>query len=240
MAQLPDTSIWDARYARDGALWGHFPAVSAEETWWRLRGTGARRILVAGCGYGRHAVYFARRGFDTTGLDASRPAIEMAHEAAREDGLELLLTCASATRMPFPHASFDAVYDHALLHHLDAAERVLAIAEYWRVLRPAGLLVVSALSTDDPEFGIGPEIEPGTYRGADGRPEHFFAPGELEAALVGFSAESVVALSEPGEDIHAEPRRFARVIGRRVGDREMAARSRRKWGNQRPRLKRTA
>ncbi len=149
MPRLADTSAWDARYRTRGALWGYFPAVSAEETWWRLRETGARRVLVVGCGYGRHVAYFARRGFDTTGLDASREAIDMAHETAKEDGLDLVLTCASATKMPFPTASFDAVYDHALLHHLSAGDRALAVGEYGRVLRPGGLLVISALSTEE-------------------------------------------------------------------------------------------
>lgn len=235
MPRSPDTALWDARYLEQGALWGHLPAVSAEETWWRLRGTGAKRILVAGCGYGRHLAYFARHGLDTTGLDASRAAIEMAQELARADGLDLVLSCASATRMPFPSAAFDAVYDHALLHHLDASDRELAIAEYCRVLRPGGLLVVSALSADDPENGIGPELEPGTFRGADGRLEHFFESDELESALQGFRVSSLVPISEPGEDIHAEPRRFVRAVAVRWGERELAARNRRRWGGQRPR-----
>ena len=235
LSKLPDTSLWDASYVEGGAIWGRFPSVSAEETWWRLRGTGARRVLVSGCGYGRHAIYFARHGLETTGLDASRTAIDMALEFSREDGLDLLLSCASATKMPFPSAAFDALYDHALLHHLTAADRKLAIAEYRRVLRPGGLLVVSALSAEDPENGIGPELEPGTYRGADGRLEHFFDRDELVAELDGFSIESVVCLNEPGGDADAEPRRHVRVVARRLGERELAARGRRAWGKQRPR-----
>lgn len=233
MARLPDTSCWDLRYAEGGAVWGHYPAVSAEEMWWRLRSTSANRVLVVGCGYGRHVAYFARRGLDTTGVDASRTAIEMAHAAAREDGLEIVLACASVTRMPFPHAAFDALYDHALLHHLTAAERELAIAEYRRVLRPGGLLVVSALSAADPENGIGPMIEPGTFRGADGRLEHFFEPDELAAVLSGFCVESVVPLHEPGDCPGSDPRDYLRVVARRESDREIAANARRRWGNQR-------
>lgn len=239
MARLPDTSLWDERYAEGGALWGHFPAVSAEETWWRLRSTRANRILVAGCGYGRHCAYFARRGFDTTGLDASRTAIEMAHEAARVDGLEIVYSCASATRMPFPDASFDAVYDHALLHHLTEDDRAQAVAEYRRVLRPNGLLVVSVLSIDDPDCGLGPELEPGTFRGADGRLEHFFGPGELTALLEGFEVDSVIPITEEADQWSDEPRRFVRAVARRLYDRELAAIARarrgrveRLWGRQ--------
>lgn len=230
MARLPDTSLWDARYLRDGAVWGHFPAVSAEETWWRLRGTKARRILVAGCGYGRHCAYFARRGFDTTGLDASRTAIEMAHEAAKVDGLEIVFSCASATRMPFPDASFDAVYDHALLHHLGAEERDATVLEYRRVLRPSGLLVVSVLSVEDPDCGLGPELEPGTYRGSDGRLEHFFAPAELSELLDGFEVDSVIPVTEPPDEWGDEPRRFVRAVARRLHDRELAAAARARLG----------
>jgi SAM-dependent methyltransferase len=238
MASNVDSSYWDAHYAEHGVRWGRLPAISAEETWWRLRGTGARRVLVAGCGYGRHAAYFARLGLDTTGLDSSRAAIDMAHTFAVEDGLELVLSCASATHMPFPTAAFDALYDHALLHHLNESARQLAIAEYRRVLRPHGLLVVSVLSEHDPENGVGPELEPGTFLGADGRLEHFFGMQELASALDGFAVESVVGLREPGEAPEADPRFYLRAVARRWGERELAARGRRKWGNQRPRFRR--
>jgi len=238
MAAHADSSYWDVHYAEHGARWGRLPAISAEETWWRLRGTGARRVLVAGCGYGRHAAYFARLGLDTTGLDSSRTAIDMAHAFALEDGLELVLSCASATRMPFPTAAFDAVYDHALLHHLCAPDRQLAIAEYRRVLRPHGLLVVSVLSEQDPENGIGPELEPGTFRGADGRLEHFFGMQELASALDGFAIESLVGLREPGEAPEADPRFYLRAVARRWGERKLAERGRRKWGRQRLRSRR--
>lgn len=235
MTASPNTCVWDDRYAQREAVWGYFPSVSAEEAWWRLRGTGGRRVLVSGCGYGRHVVYFARRGLDTTGIDSSRPAIEMALETSREDGLEILLSCASATRMPFPHASFDAVYDHALLHHLCAEDRDRAIAEYRRVLRPGGLLVVSELSVEDADYGLGPEVEPGSFYGADGRLEHFFGRDELTALLDGFIVESMIEVFEPAEDELAEPRRFVRAVARRFGERELCARSRRKWGRQKAR-----
>jgi SAM-dependent methyltransferase len=250
MPRLTDTSAWDTRYRTGGALWGYFPAVSAEETWWRLRETGARRVLVVGCGYGRHVAYFARRGLDTTGLDTSRAAIDMAHQSAREDGLDLVLSCASATRMPFPDASFDAVYDHALLHHLSAEDRVLAVGEYRRVLRPGGLLVLSALSTDEDAYAHADEADTATAGEesaaasddamttgraptVDGQYfDDFFDTTELGELLEDFNVESVIDLTEADETSPHGTRRFVRAIARRHGDAELASRRRDPWGGQ--------
>jgi SAM-dependent methyltransferase len=246
MPRLSDMSEWDARYRTRGALWGYFPAVSAEETWWRLRETGARRVLVVGCGYGRHVAYFARRGFDTTGLDASRAAIDMAHETAREDGLDLVLTCASATKMPFPTASFDAVYDHALLHNLSAEDRGLAVAEYGRVLKPGGLLVISALSTEEDayeaamaELGDAPRTPegPGELDAPTGYFDEFFDSSELGDLLVDFDVESVLDLTEADEASPRGRRRFVRAIARRQGEATLASRRRDPWGAQRKRYR---
>ena len=246
MPRLADTSAWDARYRTRGALWGYFPAVSAEETWWRLRETGARRVLVVGCGYGRHVAYFARRGFDTTGLDASRAAIDMAHETAREDGLDLVLTCASATKMPFPTASFDAVYDHALLHHLSADDRALAVTEYGRVLKPGGLLVISALSTEEDAFEAAmaelvetPETAQavGEHDAPTGYFDEFFDSSELGDLLADFDVESVLDLTEADEASPRGRRRFVRAIARRQGEAKLASRRRDPWGAQRKRYR---
>jgi SAM-dependent methyltransferase len=248
MPRVADTSDWDARYRTRGALWGYFPAVSAEETWWRLRETGARRVLVVGCGYGRHVAYFARRGFDTTGLDASRAAIDMAHETAKEDGLDLVLTCASATKMPFPTAAFDAVYDHALLHNLSAEDRALAVKEYGRVLRPGGLLVISALSTEEDLFGavselmaesegIESETAPGDADAPTGYFDEFFDSSELGDLLADFDVESVLDLTEADEASPHGRRRFVRAIARRQGEATLASRRRDPWGAQRKRYR---
>lgn len=239
MSPRSHISLWDERYSQGGAVWGHLPATTAEELWWRLRAKRARRVLVVGCGYGRHVSYFARHGLDATGLDTSRTAIDLAHAAAQSDGLDVVLTCASATRMPFPDGSFDAVYDHATLHHLSAEEREAAVSEYRRVTRAGALLVVSVLSVDDPDFGLGPELEPATYCGADGRREHFFGTDELRGLLDGFEVESLRAVAEPADELDAEPRRYIRAVAVRLDGRALARvahrrlrRTERLWGRQ--------
>ena len=47
------------------------------------------RILDVACGRGRHARILARRGYDVTGVDLSRRALEVARARAEEEGLEI-------------------------------------------------------------------------------------------------------------------------------------------------------
>jgi len=47
------------------------------------------RLLDVGCGYGRHAIPLARRGYAVTGLDLSRASLRVARRSAREAGLRV-------------------------------------------------------------------------------------------------------------------------------------------------------
>lgn len=49
--------------------------------------TGKERILDLACGYGRHALSLARRGYDITGVDITKEFIEDAMQNANAEGL---------------------------------------------------------------------------------------------------------------------------------------------------------
>src|SRR5262245_61177305 len=94
------------------------------ETWVRpavgrlgeLRGTG---VLDWGCGHGMAAVVFARRGAAVTACDLSLGYVAEARARARANGVAVNCLVADAERLPFAAATFDAVWGHAILHHLD-------------------------------------------------------------------------------------------------------------------------
>ncbi len=63
------------------------------------------RILDLGCGAGRHALYFQRRGLAVTGADVSRRALELAHARGVKD-----VRVANACRkLPFQDGEFDTI-----------------------------------------------------------------------------------------------------------------------------------
>ena len=128
--------------------------------------------------------------------------------------------------MPFPDGSFDAVYDHALLHHLSATDRVSAVSEYGRVLKSGGLLVISALSTDEDAYEASPERPSGYF-------DEFFDSSELSELLSDFDVESVLDVNEADEASPRGRRRFVRAIARRRGEALLASGRRDPWGSQR-------
>ena len=67
-------------------------------------------ILDLCCGYGRHAITFARKGYNITGLDLCEGALLLAGQKARRDGLRIQLVRGDMRELPFEN-EFDAVYN---------------------------------------------------------------------------------------------------------------------------------
>jgi SAM-dependent methyltransferase len=115
----------------------------------RLGITPGLRALDVGCGAGRHAFEFYRRGARVVALDHSADdvaqvgAMFSAMRAAGEPaaGGEALAMRGDARQLPFPDGAFDIVLISEVLEHIHEDRRV--IAEVTRVLRPGGTLAVT-------------------------------------------------------------------------------------------------
>lgn len=64
-----------------------------------------KSILDAACGYGRHALAFAKQGYSIVGVDASQEMIEIAKKIAREKSMSVKFVLNSIEQ--FVHAPFD-------------------------------------------------------------------------------------------------------------------------------------
>ncbi|MCA8980307.1 MAG: class I SAM-dependent methyltransferase [Planctomycetes bacterium] len=102
----------------------------------RVGESESREVLDAGCGTGANLELLAPYG-RVTGLDFSEDALE--HCRAR--GAERLVR-ASVTELPFESASFDLVLSCDVLSEVGAPDDVRGLAEFARVLRPGGKLLL--------------------------------------------------------------------------------------------------
>jgi SAM-dependent methyltransferase len=98
------------------------------------------RVLEVGCGTGGLLASASSRGIDIEGVDVALRWLVVALRRLDDRGLSVPLVAASAERLPYPDASFDALVADSVLEHLD--DPASALREWSRVLRPGGKLVV--------------------------------------------------------------------------------------------------
>ncbi|MDX6407402.1 MAG: hypothetical protein QOE13_473 [Gaiellaceae bacterium] len=104
---------------------------------------GDEKLLDAGCGNGGVARLLRQRVREVIGVD-----VEAASAWREEPGLTF--TVADAEQLPFADASFDVVHSKDSLHHMESPER--ALAEYRRVLKPAGSALIVEANRFNPIF----------------------------------------------------------------------------------------
>jgi len=98
------------------------------------RGT---QVLEVGCGTGRTACYLASLGCKVTAIDRNKAMIHKAAQRANLSGLPVHIVQADAAAMPFPDETFDVVFTESVTAFTQGRT---AINEYWRVLKPQGVL----------------------------------------------------------------------------------------------------
>lgn len=107
---------------------------------------GAKKILDVGCGVGRGgaALKACDAGLTLMGLDCVPERIGALDKAVYPESL-----CAFTTDIPLATGSFDAVVAGEFIEHVPPPEVDLTLAEFFRVLRLHGRLL---LTTPNPNF----------------------------------------------------------------------------------------
>jgi ubiquinone/menaquinone biosynthesis C-methylase UbiE len=101
---------------------------------------GRGRILEVGCGSGGLLAACEGSGRDVVGVDIGLRWLVMARKRLADRGAPVPLIAASADRLPWPDASFDALVADSVLEHMD--DPLAALREWRRVLRPGGQLLI--------------------------------------------------------------------------------------------------
>ena len=179
------------------------------------------RVLDAGGGAGRYALWLAERGYAVEHCDLSNKQVSLAREKVSQRNLDGFVTSQQADLrdLPFVSDRFDAVccLGGPLSHVVNDEERATATAELRRVARPSAPVFVSvigrfAMLRDIIKFGLddshgllAPIAADGDYTAervaehADGEGWaecHGFRADELETDLeaAGFEVERLVGL----------------------------------------------
>lgn len=140
----------------------------------------SQRILDLGCGSGADAIALARRGYETTGVDISPVALDLARQAQDAALPVEFVQHDVADPLPFADARYDAVVSNLTLHMFPASLAHAIVAEVARCLRPGGLFLFHVNSIEDIPFRIAQQqpavrLGPGFYRLGKGQTMRFFS-----------------------------------------------------------------
>ena len=179
-------------------------------------------ILDVGGASGAYAFWLAERGYQLHLVDAVPRLVEEARRRS-EASLNPICTCrvGDARELNFTDGAADGVLLLGPLYHLtDSAERLAALREAYRVLRPGGVIFAAAISRfasaldgiardlfADPSFAgiVQQDLEQGQHRNETDNWDYFTTaffhrPDELQAEVVsaGFACQAVLGVEGPG------------------------------------------
>lgn len=147
LAQIRETvrRHWNGRAAAFDEAPNHGLHSAAQRAAWldRLRawaGAAPLEALDVGCGTGFLALLLAELGHRVVGVDAAEAMLEQAAAKAIRAGLDVRFQQADAEQLPFGDGVFDLVVERHVIWTLP--DPATALAEWMRVLRPGGRLVL--------------------------------------------------------------------------------------------------
>jgi SAM-dependent methyltransferase len=210
--------------------WGRLEAIRTRELLDRYLPPAPATVYDIGGAEGPYALPLARAGYAVHLLDPFPPHVAAARDAAsaQPDAPLASAEVGDARELPYADATADAVLLLGPLYHLvERADRLRALTEARRVLRPGGVLLAAAISRfaslldglsvgiiGDPVFEtiVGGALSDGVHRNPDpvGRPEwftlaYFHHPDELREDVVAGGFADVAVLAVEGTARSADP-----------------------------------
>jgi len=174
-----------------------------------------------GGGPGVYALWLAARGYKVNLLDLTPLHVEQVLAAAENAGVKLeSTTVGDARALPYPDSSADAVLLLGPLYHLtERSDRLKALEEAYRTLKPGGVLCAVSINRfsgsfdglfleryADPDYRSLSDrsLHDGQHRNPEGKSyfttAFFHHPLELKAEVeaAGFEVEALVGIEGPG------------------------------------------
>ncbi len=150
----------------------------------RLNHNIGKNVIDLGCGFGRNAIYLAKKGFHVTAIDFVEECLQSLRKTSEKNNVAnkiRIVNTSISGPLPFEDNSFDLALDIVSSMSLTSKGIKLFEKEVKRVLRPGGFFIVYVLANDDEYMVLYGDEKKGTYVAPEsGIVEHCRTQKELE------------------------------------------------------------
>jgi 2-polyprenyl-3-methyl-5-hydroxy-6-metoxy-1,4-benzoquinol methylase len=174
-----------------------------------------RALLDLGCNWGRWTIAAARAGYCATGIDRAKKSVGAARRVAEQLEVEAEYTVGDVRELPFPDASFDAVFSYSVLQHLAKEDVHTVVSEIRRVLKPGGIAWIEIPNACGP-LNVARQIRRGFSAGT-GQDVRYWTIRELRSVFrpigsVSIAADGFFTINPQVSDLDLLPARSRVVV----------------------------
>ncbi len=186
--------FWEDNFKLKQSMWGSEAVDSAKDAAVLFHEKGLKKILIPGFGYGRNAQAFLENGFEISGIEISETAIALSKKYISKP---LKIYHGPVSEMPFSKDIYDGIFCYSLIHLLNRQDRDQFIQNCYKQLKPRGLMIFVAISTNDNRFGIGEKLDKNYFSSPHGLNLFFYDKEDIEAEFREYGLKDYQEIQEP-------------------------------------------
>jgi tellurite methyltransferase len=169
---------YDAGYRSCDCFWGTTPGSLVERLKKLLPSCGGLRVLDAGCGEGKNALFMASQGAAVDGFDISEIAIEHARNLINDKETDIRFTVSDIRHVDLRDRLFDVVISYGLFHCLSGEDEIVQVCtKLQKATCPGGYFILCAFNSRFQDLSAHPGFSPTTL--SHHQYEQFFDRWEL-------------------------------------------------------------
>ncbi|MEN6566503.1 MAG: class I SAM-dependent methyltransferase [Veillonellales bacterium] len=105
-------------------------------------------ILDLYCGYGRHAIELAKRGYNVIGMDATQAFLDMASQKAREENVNIVFRQCDMRELDYTRKFHAVINMFAAFGYFSDKENQMVLQRIANSLKDEGLFLIDLLNRD--------------------------------------------------------------------------------------------
>ena len=169
---------YNNKYRTAEYYWTRRPSTTAFEVLKRMPPERPLRLLDVGCGEGRHAVFFARNGYNVSAFDLSEEGIRKTRDLATAAGVTVDVFQANVNTLRLTE-NYDVIFSTGVLHCAEPSARPDIFANYQAHTTPNGIHVI-AVFVRKPFIPPPPDGDPNASPWYSGELLRYYADWRIE------------------------------------------------------------